>query len=265
MKPNVYERLEQKLRGLFGELAGERAERLDGAWIAKGAEKAIESSLKIEFGAKRAWEIAFHLSDWGFDAAFIVAMHLFPERFRADEIAAGVTNFLIHAPNHIASAAHWHGDPIRDNFKVGLKPENKEELKSMPAGYSGTPLAQKLGYKPGVRVHLDNAPDDYAQLLSPLPEGVQFLAKLANDLDLVHLFTDRAKDLASKLKRYLKKIKPAGSIWVSWPKKASKRPTDITEDVIRETALAIGLVDVKVCAVDDVWSALKLVIRVANR
>jgi Protein of unknown function (DUF3052) len=135
----------------------------------------------------------------------------------------------------------------------------------MPAGYSGTPLVQKLGYKPGFRVYLVNAPADYAQLVSPLPDDVQFLAKLTNDLDLIHLFTDKARDLAPRLKRYLKKIKPAGIIWVSWPKKASKRPTDITEDVIRETALAIGLVDVKVCAVDDVWSGLKLVIRVENR
>jgi hypothetical protein len=135
----------------------------------------------------------------------------------------------------------------------------------MPAGYSGTPLAKKLGYKPGYRVYLDNAPDDYAQLVSPLPEDVQILAKLASELDLIHVFTDQAKELAPKFKRYMKKIKPAGIIWVSWPKKASKRPTDITEDVIRDTALAIGLVDVKVCAVDDVWSGLKLVIRVENR
>jgi Protein of unknown function (DUF3052) len=135
----------------------------------------------------------------------------------------------------------------------------------MLTGYSGTPLAQKLGYKPGFRVFLDNAPADYAQLVSPLPDDVQFLAKIANDLDLIHFFTDQAKDLAPKLKRYLKKIKPAGIVWVSWPKKASKRQTDISEDVIRDTALAIGLVDVKVCAVDDVWSGLKLVIRVENR
>lgn len=135
----------------------------------------------------------------------------------------------------------------------------------MPAGYSGTPLAKKLGYKSGYRVYLDNAPDDYADLVAPLPEDVQILDKPAADLDMVHLFTDKAKDLAAKLKRYLKNIKPAGVIWVSWPKKASKRPTDITEDVIRELALPLGLVDVKVCAVDEGWSGLKLVIRVENR
>jgi hypothetical protein len=135
----------------------------------------------------------------------------------------------------------------------------------MPAGYSGTPLAKKLGYKPGFRVYLDNVPDDYALLVAPLPDEVQILNKPAADLDMVHLFTDKAKDLAAKLKRFLKKIKPAGVIWVSWPKKASKWPTDITEDVIRELALPLGLVDVKVCAVDEVWSGLKLVIRVENR
>ena len=111
---------------------------------------------------------------------------------------------------------------------------------SKSAGYSGTPLAQKLGYKPGFRVYLDNTPDDYAQLVAPLPDDVQMLATLSSDLDFVHLFTDQAKVLGLKLKRYMKKIKPAGVIWVSWPKKASKRPTDITEDVI-EIALAMGL------------------------
>ena len=135
----------------------------------------------------------------------------------------------------------------------------------MPAGYSGTPLAKKLGFKPGFRVYLDNPPDDYADLVAPLPEDVQFLDKPAGELDMIHLFTDNAADLAAKLKRYLKKIKPAGIIWVSWPKKASKRPTDVTEDVVRELALPLGLVDVKVCAVDAVWSGLKLVIRVENR
>jgi hypothetical protein len=135
----------------------------------------------------------------------------------------------------------------------------------MSAGYSGTQLAKKLGYKPGQRVYLDNAPENYAELVAPLPDDVQILDKPGADLDMIHLFTDKAKDLAAKLKRYLKKINPAGVIWVSWPKKASKRATDLTEDVIRELALPMGLVDVKVCAVDEVWSGLKLVIRVENR
>src|SRR5262245_28201948 len=135
----------------------------------------------------------------------------------------------------------------------------------MPAGYSGTPLAKKLGIKPGFRIFADNAPDNYLQLLEPLPDDVVFVEKVESDLDMIHLFTDSAKSLEAKLKRYLKKIKRDGMIWVSWPKKASKMPTDVTEDVVRKFALATILVDVKVCAVDDVWSGLKLVIRVEER
>ena len=132
----------------------------------------------------------------------------------------------------------------------------------MPAGYSGTPLAKKLGYKPGFRVLLDNAPGNYAELVQPLPDDVCYVDK---DLDLVHLFTDSKKELAAKIKRHVRKIKPDGMIWVSWPKKASKVPTDITEDVIREVIAGTTLVDVKVCAVDEVWSGLKLVIRKEHR
>ena len=135
----------------------------------------------------------------------------------------------------------------------------------MSAGYSGTPLAKKLGIKSAFRIFVDNAPDNYAELVAPLPENVHFLDAIENDLDMIHLFTDQAKVLAAKLKRYPKKLKPNGIFWVSWPKKASKRPTDITEDTIRDLALPLGLVDVKVCAIDDVWSGLKLVIRVENR
>lgn len=135
----------------------------------------------------------------------------------------------------------------------------------MPAGYSGTPLAKKLGIKPGFRMFVDNAPADYLQLLDPLPEDVVFVDKVKNDLDMIHVFSDQKKALAARLKRYVKSIKPNGTIWVSWPKKASKVPTDITEDVVRELALATVLVDVKVCAIDDVWSGLKLVVRIENR
>lgn len=132
----------------------------------------------------------------------------------------------------------------------------------MPAGYSGTPLAKKLGYKPGFRVLLDNAPDHYRALVDPLPDDVELAD---DDLDLVHFFTTSRKELAAKLKRLVRNIKPNGMIWVSWPKKAAKVPTDITEDVIREVIAGTSLVDVKVCAVDEVWSGLKLVIRVTER
>jgi hypothetical protein len=135
----------------------------------------------------------------------------------------------------------------------------------MPTGYSGTPLAQKLGYKVGFRVLLDGAPANYHELVHPLPDDVRFVSKLTKPLDLIHLFSNSAKELAVKLKRYRSKIIQNGTIWVSWPKKASKVPTDITEDVIRAIALPLGYVDVKVCAVDETWSGLKLVIRVSER
>lgn len=132
-------------------------------------------------------------------------------------------------------------------------------------GYSGTPLAKKLGFKPGFRVLLDGKPDDYSTWIEPLPDDVAFVSKSARGVDLVHLFTDKKADLRAKLPKYMKRIKPDGMIWVSWPKKASGVPTDITEDVIREVALPLGLVDVKVCAVSEIWSGLKLVIRVELR
>ena len=129
------------------------------------------------------------------------------------------------------------------------------------AGYSSTPLAKKLGFKEGFRVHVDNGPEGYADLVAPLPKDVALLTRRTGRVDLIHLFTDRRSELERKLKAYLKNMPPDSSIWVSWPKKASKLPTDITEGVIREVALPLGLVDIKVCAVDDVWSGLKLVIR----
>ena len=133
------------------------------------------------------------------------------------------------------------------------------------AGYSGTPLAKKLGIKPGTHVFVENGPANYRQLLEPLPEGVTFHRRLAAPVDLIHLFTTEAQLTATKLSHYRHRIAEDGAIWVSWPKKASKVPTDVTEDVIRGLALPLGLVDVKVCAVDETWSGLKLVIRVEHR
>ena len=119
----------------------------------------------------------------------------------------------------------------------------------------------KLGYKPGFRVFLDGAPDGYAALVSPLPADVEFLAVPRNPLDLVHVFTTSAAEMSAKLRRYRPLVEPAGAVWVSWPKKSAKVPTDVAEDVVRAVALPLGLVDVKVCAVDAVWSGLKLVVR----
>ena len=135
----------------------------------------------------------------------------------------------------------------------------------MAAGYSGKPLVAKLGIKPGCRMYVQDAPADYLQMLGPLPEGASVLPRPTGKLDFVHLFTREAAALAADLGKLRQRIAADGMIWVSWPKKAAKVPTDVTEDVVRVLALPLGLVDVKVCAVDETWSGLKLVIRVENR
>ena len=128
-------------------------------------------------------------------------------------------------------------------------------------GYSATPLVRKLGFAPGMRVHFTNAPGHFVGLVGELPDGVRVLKRAAPELDLAMLFVTRRSALARGLQTLQTTLQPAGMIWVAWPKHASKVPTDITEDVVREIALPRGLVDVKVCAIDEVWSGLKLVIR----
>lgn len=130
----------------------------------------------------------------------------------------------------------------------------------MPAGYSGTPLVRKLGIRPGDRLAVLDAPEGYWKLLEGLPP-VERLTARARSLDLVHLFVERASTLRTRLPKLLAAIARDGAIWVSWPKKSSGVATDVTEDVVRREALPLGLVDVKVCAVDEIWSGLKLVIR----
>lgn len=128
-------------------------------------------------------------------------------------------------------------------------------------GYSGTALVKKLGIKANCQVHLDGAPKNYVDLVQPLPDGVDFVNEVGPDTDIVHVFADRREELTRALAEYRNQIKPTAMVWVSWPKKSAKVPTDITEDTVREVALPLGFVDVKVCAVDEVWSGLKLVIR----
>jgi hypothetical protein len=129
------------------------------------------------------------------------------------------------------------------------------------AGYSGTPLAAKLGIKEGARLHVVGAPKDYLELVSPLPRGATIRSRLSGTTDLVHVFSKKKAGLARKLTTCRATLKPDAAVWVSWPKKAAKVPTDITEDTIREIALPLGFVDTKVCAITDVWSGLKLVVR----
>ena len=129
------------------------------------------------------------------------------------------------------------------------------------AGYSATPLVKKLGIKPGEVLYVKNSPMDYVQLCSGLPPGTKLAKRFAGKPRFVHMFTASRDELATELAKYRQRIAQDGTIWVSWPKKSSKLPSTVSEDTVREIALALGLVDIKVCAIDDVWSGLKLMIR----
>ena len=131
----------------------------------------------------------------------------------------------------------------------------------MASGYSGTPLVRKLGFKPGMRAHYVNAPDGFEALVGELPDGVRVLARPADALDVVLLFVRERRELQRRLPALQRRLDAAGMLWVAWPKRASKVATDMTEDVVRDVALPRGLVDVKVCAIDETWSGLKLVLR----
>src|SRR5262245_66132066 len=116
------------------------------------------------------------------------------------------------------------------------------------AGYSGTPLAGKLGIKAGTRLHVAEAPENYRELVAPLPPDVTLQARPSSATSIVHLFATKRSDLARRLTRFRESLRPDAAVWISWPKKSSKVPTDITEDVVREVALPLGYVDIKVCA-----------------
>ncbi len=133
------------------------------------------------------------------------------------------------------------------------------------AGYSGTALVKKLGIRAGETVCVINAPAHYAQLLGKLSEGAVLSQEVSDGVAFVHLFVAKRSTLKTQLKRLRSKLADAGMFWVSWPKKAARVPTDVTEDVIRAEALPLGFVDVKVCAVDETWSGLKLMIRRTER
>ncbi len=128
-------------------------------------------------------------------------------------------------------------------------------------GYSGTPLFKKLGIKDGHRVLLIEAPDEYEDWLRPLPAGVEFVRRPDINVDIAHAFVMQREELAELLNNLRAKLNPEAALWISWPKKSAKVATTVTEDTIRELALPLGFVDIKVCAVSEVWSGLKLVIR----
>jgi hypothetical protein len=133
-------------------------------------------------------------------------------------------------------------------------------------GYSGTPLPRKLGIKPRHRLLLRGAPDGFeAETLGELPEGVQVRRRGSAQADVIVAFHTRRADLARELPALRERMEPAAGLWIAWPKRASGVQTDLTEDVVRELALANALVDNKVCAIDETWSGLRLVIRLRDR
>jgi hypothetical protein len=139
-------------------------------------------------------------------------------------------------------------------------------VSTSPAGYSGTPLPSKLGIKPGHKLLLLGAPRGFAEeTLGELPEDVTIGSRAAGKADVLVSFHTERRDLERRLPALRAAMEPAAGLWIAWPKKASKVPTDITEDVVREVALPTGLVDNKVCAIDATWSGLRLVIRLSER
>jgi hypothetical protein len=132
-------------------------------------------------------------------------------------------------------------------------------------GYSGTPLGKKLGVKSGFSARLVDAPVYYHSLFVDMPADVNFNNDSIIFQDFIHFFVQKESTLLKVLPKLKEQLKPNGMIWVSWPKKSSKVTTDITEDTIRNYGLEIGLVDIKVCAIDEIWSGLKLVIPVKHR
>ncbi|MBT8136541.1 MAG: DUF3052 domain-containing protein [Gammaproteobacteria bacterium] len=133
------------------------------------------------------------------------------------------------------------------------------------AGYSGTPLQKKLGLKPGMRAVFIREPDNYRTTLGELPAGLRLLSRPGKEMEFVHLFCASIKDLRARLSGVKRALARDGTLWVSWPKKSSGMQSDLAEGDVRSAGLKLGLVDVKICAVDDTWSALKFVYRVKDR
>ncbi len=134
----------------------------------------------------------------------------------------------------------------------------------MPAGYSKRPLYEKLGIKEGLKIRIIDVPKNYFELLGVLPK-IEIFENNSELVDFIHLFSENIEHFENKFFILKEEIKKDGMIWVSWYKKASKIPTDLNEDIIRNTALSLGLVDIKVCAIDEKWSGLKIVWRKENR
>jgi hypothetical protein len=135
----------------------------------------------------------------------------------------------------------------------------------MPAGYSGTPLVRKLGLRPGWRVAVLGAPEGLDELLGELPDGLRIVRRLADGIDAAWIFVVARRELEHRLPELLRRLPPDGTLWISWPKRASGVPTDVTENVLREVVLPTGWVDIKVAAIDETWSGLRFALRRSER
>lgn len=158
--------------------------------------------------------------------------------------------------------------PLNESLKAfllvyGVEIINTKILYLIMAGYSGTPLAKKLGIKAGFNISLINAPEDYFELFTDLPGDLLF--NESAEKDFIHFFVKSKAEYLTKLPLLKWQLKANGALWVSWPKKSSKIITDVMEDIIRHYAIQTGIIDIKVCAIDEIWSGLKLVIPVKNR
>jgi hypothetical protein len=154
---------------------------------------------------------------------------------------------------------------VRDDRRAALR-KSKKPLAASSSGYSGTPLLQKLGIKDGHRVALLDAPGKLPEALAPVEATAASRVKRgAGPFDIIVLFAERRRALEAKFREAARALEPAGGLWVAWPKRASGVPTDLTEGVVREVALAAGLVDNKICAIDEVWSGLRCVYRIKDR
>jgi len=142
----------------------------------------------------------------------------------------------------------------------GWSRNRRPDLDIQMAGTSGKPVTQKLGIQPGFCIFIEGAPAAYGDIVGKLPADATIASRLKAPLDMVHVFATEASGLARKLRSYRAAIRPDGMIWVSWPKKSSGVATDLTDIVVRDLALPLGLVDIKVCAIDEIWSGLKFVI-----
>jgi hypothetical protein len=140
-----------------------------------------------------------------------------------------------------------------------------KQRKAVSSGYSGTPLTKKLGIKEKSDIAVINQPQNFLDILSPLPEKVSLINKLSGRIGYIHFFTKSKKELTDQFPELKKHLDPSGSLWISWPKKSSKIETDLNENLIREIGLKNGMVDVKVCAIDETWSGLKFVLRLKDR